>query len=32
MAAALGLVYGVGRVLYFQGYATGDPQARYRGG
>lgn len=31
-ASVLGLVYNLGRLLYFNGYSLGDPQKRYRGG
>eukprot|EP01024_Parvocaulis_polyphysoides_P011512 TRINITY_DN14039_c0_g1_i1.p1 TRINITY_DN14039_c0_g1~~TRINITY_DN14039_c0_g1_i1.p1 ORF type:complete len:151 (+),score=7.86 TRINITY_DN14039_c0_g1_i1:74-526(+) len=30
-SAICGAVYVVGRILYFQGYSTGDPSGRYRG-
>ncbi|KAI3889201.1 hypothetical protein MKX03_024655 [Papaver bracteatum] len=32
IAASLGLLYVVGRFLYFTGYATGDPQNRLKPG
>jgi glutathione S-transferase len=31
-ASVAGAVYLLGRILYFQGYSTGDPKGRYRGG
>lgn len=31
-SASLGGVYLLGRILYFLGYSTGKPDARYRGG
>lgn len=31
-AAALGAVYLAGRVMYMEGYSTGDPEKRQRGG
>ncbi|KAG2431311.1 hypothetical protein HYH02_013442 [Chlamydomonas schloesseri] len=31
-AAAAGLIYSVGKYLYFRGYATGDPNKRMQGG
>lgn len=30
-SAALGAVYLVGRIMYFRGYATGDPEKRRQG-
>ncbi|KAI7841927.1 hypothetical protein COHA_004455 [Chlorella ohadii] len=31
-AASCGAVYLLGRILYFNGYATGNPEKRYKGG
>lgn len=31
-ASVAAAVYLVGRIVYFKGYSTGDPQGRYKGG